>query len=364
MTQARALKATMAGVLLVALVGLPLSQVTDSGLERRVKSRLGIGTAERCGTTTASPGWAGVGQLPEERDEPRAVALDGRIYLVGGIRSIVDYGKPSDVPGVAERVEVEAFDNLTAFDPASGRYEELPPLPEPLNHVGFVTHQGALYVVGGHGKLLLGAEPKSSLYRYEPGSRSWSKLAPMPTARGAVAVGVVGDVLYVAGGMRSGRAVRTVEAYDFKTGRWRRVADMPRSREHAAGAVVGGRFYVVGGRDLRDDSLETVERYDAARDAWEPMPPLPQPSGGLEAFELSGALVAMGGGDDRERWVTGAVQRLDPRTRTWSRLADMRTPRHGFGAAVADGSVWTFGGSPCALFAASDIVERFTPPGP
>lgn len=362
MTRTGALRATMAATLAIGLIGLPLSQATDTGLERKVKAKLGLGE-KRCGKTTASPGWTAAGQLPQKRDEPRAVTLGERIYLVGGIRSIVDYGKPSDVPGVAERVEVESFRNLTAFDPASQRYQELPPLPEPLNHVGFVAHRGALYVVGGHGNLLQGADPKRSLYRYDPRTRSWSRLAPMPTARGAVAVGVVGDSLYVAGGMRSGRPLPTVEAYDFETDRWRRVADMPHDREHAAGVVVGGRFYVVGGRDRRDDSLGTVERYDPAEDAWKAVAPLPQPSGGLEAVELGGALVAMGGGDDRERWVTGAVQRLDPRTGRWSRLADMRTPRHGFGAAVEDGSVWTFGGSPCALFAASDIVERFDPPG-
>jgi hypothetical protein len=39
----------------------------------------------------------------------------------------------------------------------------------------------------------------------------------------------------------------------------------------------------------------------------------------------------------------------------------MPTKRHGFGAAVAGGRVFTFGGSPCALFAKSAVVEVFRP---
>ena len=40
-------------------------------------------------------------------------------------------------------------------------------------------------------------------------------------------------------------------------------------------------------------------------------------------------------------------------------LPPMRTKRHGMAAAIAAGRLYTFGGSPCARFAASDIVESF-----
>jgi hypothetical protein len=353
----------LAAVLGVVLVGLPLVKLTDTGAERSIKERLGL-LDEGCHPRTAdSPGWRAAGQLPDLRDEPRGVTVDGRIYLAGGIAEITDYGKPSDVPGVAERVAVRSLRNLTRFDPATGAYTELAPLPEPLNHLGLVAYRGAIYAVGGHGALLGGADPKAGLARYSPAEDRWTRLAPMPTPRGAVAVGVVGDRLYVAGGMAAGRALATVEAYDVGEGRWHRVADLPAPREHVAGAVLGGRFYVVGGRDRQTDALGDVTRYDPAADRWERLADLPVRAGGLEAVPYDGAILAMGGGNDRGGTVTGAVQRFDPRTGRWTRLADMRTPRHGFAAAVGDGRVYTFGGSPCALFAASDIVETFDPRG-
>ena len=46
----------------------------------------------------------------------------------------------------------------------------------------------------------------------------------------------------------------------------------------------------------------------------------------------------MGGGG-----VTSDVQRFDPRTRTWSELAPMSTPRYGSAACVLDGKLYITG---------------------
>lgn len=348
-------------LLALVLIGLPLSQLTDTGIERSLKERLGI-TSPTCVEQTAiSPGWSEGAALPDDRDEPRAVAVDGRIYLAGGIEEIVDYGRPSDVPGVSEHVEVDSLRAFTRFDPETGEYTELAPLPEPLNHVGLAVHEGDVYLVGGHGNVLEGADPRDELYRYSPEEDRWTRLPSMPTPRGAMSVGVVGDRLYVAGGLAAGTPLATVEAYDFGDGRWHRVADMPAPREHAAAAALDGRFYVIGGRNRRTDALADVTAYDPATDSWEAVADLPVASGGLEAVSYDGAILAMGGGDDRGGTVTGAVQRYDVGRDAWTQLPRMRTARHGFGAAVAGEAIYTFGGSPCALFAATDIVETFTP---
>lgn len=349
-------------LLALVVVGLPLTQLTDTGLERSLKEDLGLVEVVCKPQTADSAGWREVGQLPDLRDEPRGVEIDGKIYLAGGIRTIVDYGRPSDVPGVPERVEVRSLRNLTRFDPATGEYEELAPMPEALNHIGFATYDGEVYVVGGHGNLLWGADAKDGFYRYSPDTDRWTELPPLPTKRGAVAVGVVGDRLYVAGGMAVGTALTVVEAYDFGDRRWHRVADLPAPREHVAGAVLDGRFYVIGGRNRQTDALPDVTRYDPETDSWERVADLPVPAGGMEAQPIGDAILAIGGGNDRGRTVTGAVQRFDPDSGAWSQLPEMRTPRHGFGSAVVDDHIYTFGGSPCALFAASDFVEEFTPP--
>ena len=355
--------AVPAVLLALIVIGLPLSQVTDTGIERSLKEDLGLVDVGCVPQTEDSPGWRAFGTLPDRRDEPRAVALDGQIYLAGGIKTIDSYGRRSDVPGVPERVVVTPLRKFTRFDPVTGRYTELAPLPKGLNHIGFVTYRGSIYVVGGHGTLLWGASPQDGFYRYTPGRDRWVRLPSLPTPRGAVAVAVLGDRLYVAGGMAAGVPLRVVEAYDFGERRWERVADMPADREHVAGAALGGRFYVVGGRNRQTDALPDVTRYDPATDSWERIPDLPIREGGGEAQPFDGALLAIGGGDDRGETVTGAVQRFDPASEEWTQLPEMRTPRHGFGSAVVDERIYTFGGSPCARFNASTFVEVFTPPG-
>lgn len=352
-----------AALLALIVIGLPLSQLTDTGIERSIKEDLGLVDVGCVPQTADSTGWRGLAPLPDRRDEPRAVALDGQIYLAGGIKTIDSYGRRSDVPGVPERVVVTPLRTFTRFDPRTGRYTELAPLPKGLNHIGFVTYRGSIYVVGGHGTLLWGAAPQDGFYRYTPGEDRWVRLPSLPTPRGAVAAAVVGDRLYVAGGMAAGVPLRVVEAYDFGDGRWQRVADLPADREHISGVSLDGEFYVVGGRNRQTDALPDVTRYDPATDSWEQLPDMPVRAGGGEAQPFDGALLAIGGGDDRGGTVTGAVQRFDPATDSWTQLPEMRTPRHGFGSAVVDHRIYTFGGSPCARFAASDFVEVFTPPG-
>jgi hypothetical protein len=352
-----------AALLALVVIGLPLSQLTDTGIERSIKEKLDLVEVGCQPQTADSPGWRGLAPLPDRRDEPRAVAIDGFIYLAGGIKTIDSYGRRSNVPGVPERVVVTPLRTFTRFDPRTQRYTELAPLPKGLNHIGFVTYRGSAYVVGGHGTLLWGASAQDGFYRYTPGRDRWVRLPPLPTARGAVAAAVVGDRLYVAGGMANGVALRVVEAYDFGDRRWHRVADLPAAREHIAGASLGGRFYVVGGRNRVTDALPDVTRYDPATDSWEQLPGLPVREGGGEAQPFEGSLLAIGGGNDRGEYVTGAVQRFDPASGRWSELPQMRTPRHGFGSAVVGDTIYTFGGSPCARFAASDFVEAFTPPG-
>jgi N-acetylneuraminic acid mutarotase len=343
----------------VCLLGVPVVALTETRPERAIKSRLGLG-GFNCQSSSPQKGWAEVESLPERRDEPRAAVVDGVVYLAGGIEQITDFGEPSGVPGV-ERVEVRSFDKLTRFDPRTQEYEELPALPEPLNHIGMAAYGGDVYVVGGYGNVLNGLTAKRGFFRYSPATRSWTRLPPMPTARGAVATAVVGDRLYVADGLATGKEMAVLEAYDFGEGRWKRLAPPPTAREHVAAVALGGSLYVLGGRDARTDSLDTVERYDPETDRWKTLAPLPVGVGGLEAVAFDGAILAIGGGDDRRRIVNGDVQRFDPETGRWSPFSRMRTPRHGFASALVGDEIYTFGGSRCALFNPVKTVDVFRP---
>ena len=349
----------LAAVVLLLVAGVAIAVTTDTPAEVRLRQTLGL-DAPCLPSTEDSEGWRAEPSLPARRDESRAVALDGKVYIAGGTAKLLEYGRPSEVPGVREHVRAQSVAELLRFDPATGRFTRLAPMPERLNHVSMATHGGKIYVVGGLGDLLFGADVRDDLFEYDPRADRWRELPSMPTARGATAAGVIGDSLYVAGGIGAGGVIENVlERYDFRTRRWERMAAMPTAREHVAGTVEGDRLYVLGGRTLRSDSIDAVEVYDPAHDRWRRAAPMPQDAGSLEAAAVDGYVLAIAGDDDREGWVTGALQRYDPQSNEWTQLPPMRTKRHGMAAATVDGRLWTFGGSPCARFAASRIVESF-----
>jgi hypothetical protein len=335
-------------IVIAVLVVLPLAALTETGVEVGIKEALGF-DPEACSAPTnlASP-WTEGPSLAFDRDEPRAATIGDDAYLVGGATSLLE-----EVDG---ELLVDPSDALTRFDPRSGKYTELAPMPRPLNHVGVVAYRSDLYVLGGYGRRVASNTSKD-FYRYDLVTDTWSRLPDLPQPRAAMAAGVIGDRLYVAGGARNGVPLDETYAYDFRSGRWTRLANMHSRREHVGEAVLDGKLYVLGGRAPGSLAVNAAERFDPATDGWERLAPMPVPSGGLAAIEEGGKVIAVAGGNDGAGTVTGAVQEFDPASGEWTRLPDLRTARHGHGVALLDDMIWVFGGSDCAYFNATDRVE-------
>ena len=339
------------GLIALLLLALPAAALTETGVEREIKEALGI-DAENCvPPTNLASSWVEGPELAEDRDEARTAVIGGQVYLVGGTLEVVHS------PG--ERLLLTASDQLTRFDPRSGTYTELAPLPETLNHMGVVAYHGDVYALGGYG-VRVDAHTGKRFFRYDPATNRWSRLPDMPEPRAAMAIGAIGDKLIVAGGARDRIPLSTAFAYDFDNGRWSRLPDMGSRREHVGDAVLGGKLYVLGGRAAESLAVNTAERYDPVERRWESLPPMPVPVGGDAAVAARGRVVVLGGGDDGRGTVSGAVQEFDPASERWSLLSGLRTARHGHGAAVAGGRIWAFGGSDCAYFHETDSVESLS----
>src|SRR5918992_3187579 len=112
-------------------------------------------------------GWRRLAPLPQGRSAGGLVALDGRLYLVGGV---VDGGLAADTQ---------------VYDPAADRWSPAPGLPTPREHLGAAASGGRVYVVGGRvggiGRNLATAEG------FDPASGRRAGLAELPTARGGLA---------------------------------------------------------------------------------------------------------------------------------------------------------------------------------
>ena len=334
-------------LVLLVLVALPLAALTETGVEDEVRGALGVENVDCEPQTDEDSAWRQGPPLPFDLDEPRAATVGGQIYLAGGI---TDVRQVSDV-----KLLLDPSDQFHRFDPRSGTYEELAPVPRPLNHMAVVAHDGGVYVIGGYGESL-DEGTSSGFYRYDVAGGRWSRLPDLPRPLAAMAAGVVGERLIVAGGARDSVPVSDAYAFDFASRRWSTLPDIPGPREHVGSVGLGGRLYVLGGRTPKSFAVKTAESYDVAARRWVSLPPMPVGSGGLGVVSVRGRPVAVAGGNDLAETVTGAVQELAP-DGTWEELPSLRTPRHGHATAVADGKIWVFGGSPCAYFNATDDVE-------
>ncbi|HEV7563984.1 MAG TPA: kelch repeat-containing protein [Solirubrobacterales bacterium] len=336
-------------IVVLVVVGLPLVALTDSGIEHDLRKELGISTGECEPTPNLASAWRSRTDMPYDLDEPRAIALDGEIYLVGGITGIQQAASDHSF-------ELESSAELTRFDPVRETFTELTPMPLALNHIGVVPYDHRLYVLGGYQRRL-DENTGNEFLRYDPKTDHWSRMPPMPTRRAAMAAAVVGHELIVAGGARDNVPVSETIAFDFGSGRWIQLPDMHSSREHVGSTVVGDRLYVLGGRAPQSLAADTAESYDASEHRWRILPHMPVGSGGLGVVSVGHDVVAVGGGNDEAGTVTGAVQEFDPRTARWKLLSDMRTARHGHATAAVGNAIWVFGGSPCPYYNASDSVE-------
>jgi Kelch motif len=336
------------GLLVLLLIALPVAALTETGVEEDVKAALGIDIDHCEPPANLASLWDEGPALSSKRDEPRVAVIGGDAYLVGGTLEVVHS------PG--ERLLLTPSDQLTRFDPRTGSYTELAPLPEALNHMGVVAYRGDIYALGGYGERV-DAHTGKRFFRYDPATNRWTRLPDLPEPRAAMAVGVIGRELIVAGGARDRIPLATTYAYDFESGSWSRLPDMGSRREHVGDAVLGGRLYVLGGRAPESLAVDTAERYDPARRRWETLPQMPVPVGGVAAVAARGGILAVGGGDDGRGTVSGAVQEFDPATDDWSLLSGLRIARHGHGIAFLGDRIWAFGGSDCAYFHGSDSVE-------
>jgi N-acetylneuraminic acid mutarotase len=193
-------------------------------------------------------GWMPRAAMPAgtQRGASVAGAIDGRIYVAGGLR------------GGAQAA-------LSAYSIAGDSWDTaLPPLPQIRDHGCGGAVGGKLYVVGGRAG---GTASISGLvFEYTPGG-AWVQKASMPTPRGGTACGVDGDRIIVAGGEGNPTAPTgvfpQVEAYTVSADRWDSLDPMLTPRHGMGGAISGGVFYVPGGASR--EAFGAVDTHEALR---------------------------------------------------------------------------------------------------
>jgi N-acetylneuraminic acid mutarotase len=294
------------------------------------------------------------------RQEHGVAALDGDVYVVGGIRPDGS-GSMTTVPDVE------------VYDPTRNSWEQAAPLPVAMNHPNLAVVGGRLYVLGG---LSGGAswEALRDSFVYDPAADRWRELPPVPrgTERGSSAIGVRGSTVYLAGGMRTltpgpgglQDTVDLVQSYDVVTGRWRTLPSLPEARDHVGGAVVGNVLYVVGGRDRGQVNVrDSVFALNLSTHRWSTRAPMPTARGGIATAVVGSTIYTFGGegNTDDSTSVFDQVEAYDTSRNRWTALAPMPVPRHGTAATSIDGTVYIPGGGDHGGGSPMDVNDAFRP---
>ncbi len=316
--------------------------------------------------TTAAPvygnGWRRLTPIAGGPRQEHSVAAIGRdVYVIGGI-------KPDGAGGVVTVPDVEVHDTR------GDRWRRVAPLPVAMNHPNAAVVGGRLYVLGG---LSGGAswEALGDSFVFDPATGRWTTLPPAPAdvVRGSAAVGVLGNRIFLAGGMRTltpgpgglQDTVATVHSYDVVARRWTRLPDLPEARDHAGGAVVGHTLFVVGGRDRGQVNVrDSVFALDLRGGTWSRRAPMPTARGGIATAVVGTTIYTFGGEGnvvDGVNTVFPQTEAYDARRDRWQRLAPMPVPRHGGAAVAVGGSVHLPGGGTRGGGSPVDVNDAFRP---
>lgn len=224
--------------------------------------------------------WSVLAALDHNVNHTGLVALDGRVYVVGG------YEAPDNRPTARVR----------AIDQASGAVTDVSPLAAPRGALVALVLDGKIHAIGGTTDKSVGTHEV-----YDPATDSWSAAAPMSVPRNHIAGAVLDGKIYVFGGRDEQTFLLDAgEVYDPATDSWAPIAPLPTGRSGIGAAVVDGRIIVFGGEvgGAGGHTFPEAEAYDPATNSWSAMAPMPTARHGLGVAAIGNEVFTISGGPE------------------------------------------------------------------
>ena len=104
--------------------------------------------------------------------------------------------------------------------------------------------------------------------RFDTVENKWEEIVDMHEGR-SDAFGVAAEnKIFVAGGLRNGKKLKTCEIYNISTNEWQLVAKLNVPRCYGSMVCLNGKLYVLGGENNRNQNERSVECFDPANEQW------------------------------------------------------------------------------------------------
>lgn len=238
------------------------------------------------------------------------------------------------------------------------RWTVLRPMHLQRSHCGGAAAKGMLFAIGGGG---LGFESLRSAEMYDPVLDKWSEIAPMPTLRSGLVAVLFNDMIYVMGGGFKNtdgtfNFLTVVELLNPSNMTWKKGPPLIKRHDAPSAIVYEESIYLYGGHHpeatggpLTDPAFSYSEKFNAKKEIWEEIPPLPTPRFSLGAAIVEDKIWVMGGGAFKDNHFQNfdLIEIFDPKIGKWEVTTGQRLPwpSAGVSACTFKNKVYVFGGN-------------------
>jgi N-acetylneuraminic acid mutarotase len=224
------------------------------------------------------------------------------------------------------------------------------------------TYNGVVYEgLGANGVLAT----SNGLYAYDPATGAWTTEASAPDAVGEAGYGVIGDKLYVTGGIGGSWAtgftlVTTTQVYDFATNTWSQAAADPYTIS-GTDAVLDGKLYQIGGLSTQTrETSDIVSVYDPSTNTWSEAASYPI-GVILQACGAIAGTLYCAGGNNASSAVTADAYAYTPGDTSWHQIESLPISLASAAFSVANGELLVSGGDTGASFALTTAGYKYDP---
>ncbi len=239
--------------------------------------------------------WEEKSPLPKPLHHTTAAVVNGKLYVIGGFTS----GRWTPT------------DSTFEYDPDTDQWTEKQPMPTGRGSLAVGVIGGKIYAVGGALRKFFRLVNSSANEVYDPATDRWQQLPAIPTPRDHLTVSTYKGVLYAIGGRINvdyGKNLNVNEAYDPKSAVWTQEKALPTARSGITSQVLNGKIHVLGG-ESKEGTFRENEAYDPETDEWTTLQPMPSGRHGLGSAVVKGKLHVLtggpkpGGGGSKAHWV-------------------------------------------------------------
>lgn len=272
--------------------------------------------------------WAGLPDMAMARHGMATSAVDKTVYVIGGSTTTGD----DQVTSSAESLKLAP----RKLQPTA-QWRSLPAAPTARLMMAWTVLDGKVWIAGGmrHG------ETMQTVESYDPQTGTWQTQPPLPIPLNHATAATYRGEVVVIGGAQDALAQASNKVFVLRGGAWAELPTLTHARAAAAATVVGDKIIVVGGQNEKKLVPQT-EVFDGT--AWKDAADLPTPREHLAAVTDGTFVYAVGGRFLSADKNSAAFERFDPQSGEWTKLVDMPTPRGSYGATFVDGRIVAVGG--------------------